>query len=103
MDNFRYENLAVFAKQDEHWNEWRNNIPTLNFPSSWNVRIWPPFAGALIRFQVNNKISVYPDVADNLGYVGQPYWELYPNAEGDCSRHLMEETEELLREIDSLL
>lgn len=87
--------------------DWAYRLPALQFPAEWNVVIVPPFGGALIRFHVlrsgNESISVYLDVEDNLGSVGEPYWELYPNDEGGCSRHLMDETDALLAEIASLL
>lgn len=41
----------------------------------------PPFGGAMVRFVVefNGRIcSVYLDCYDNLGFVGSPYWEVYP-------------------------
>jgi len=88
----------------QNWQqEWSNKIPQLQFPPEWKIRIWPPMYGALIRFQVNARISVYLDVEDNLGCVGKPYWEIYPNDDGDTSRFLMEETDELLAGIASAL
>lgn len=68
-------------EQDEKWREWSNIIPEVHFKEDWNVKIIPPFGGALIRFRViknDNEVSIYLDVDDSLGFVGKPYWELYP-------------------------
>ena len=32
------------------WDKWSKEIPRLNFNSDWNVKIIPPFGGAIIRF-----------------------------------------------------
>ena len=81
--------------------EWRDKIPTLNFPSEWNVQIIPPFGGAIVRFVVKSndkEISVYLDGYDILGYRGQPYWEAYPIEENSnhYQRFLINETKELI-------
>lgn len=93
---------------EEHyqWRHWGLNIPNLKFDSEWEVRIIPPFGGALARFNVikdDKWVSIYLDGYDELGYVGEPYWEIYPNQHGDCSRHLMNDTEELMAEIRFLM
>jgi hypothetical protein len=85
------------------WRIWTNKIPQLQFPADWKIRIWPPFGGALIRFQVNDKISVYLDVKDNLGSLGMPYWEIYPTVDGETERFLMNETDELIEGIKRAL
>lgn len=33
----------------------------------------------------------------------EPYWEIYPNSKGDCSRFFMSETKKLLKSIQSSL
>lgn len=93
-----------------NWEKWRAEIPYLNFPRKWEVKIIPPFTGAVIRFWVKTKsmtdedaISIYLDCYDVLGFVGQPYWEVYPDKNGDTSRCLMNETEELLAIIKDAL
>lgn len=103
-----FEAAIVLQQQDADWREQSTSIPALNFLPTWDVTILPSFSGATARFQVSPKgvdrwISVYLDFEDNLGSVGQPYWELYPNAEGDTSRYLLNETEELMAELATLL
>lgn len=81
---------------------WAKKIPTIQFPADWRVGIIPPFGGAMIRFKVatntDRYISVYLDCYDNLGCVGEPYWEIYPYKE-DCKRFLMNEVDELIQGI----
>lgn len=74
MQRFHIENT-------ERWREWIDEIPVLQFPSEWFVRVIPPHGGALVRFQVHLDeafVSVYLDCYDHLGFFGAPYWEAYP-------------------------
>jgi hypothetical protein len=93
---YRYAN-------DEFYRSWAGKITPIKFPSDWGVEMVGPFAGALARFKVNNKVSVYLDVDDSLGYMGEPYWEIYPDKFGDCSRYFMKETEDLVKGIQEAL
>lgn len=80
--------------------KWRGEIPYLQFPQEWKIKIVPPNM-AVVRFIVehnNKRISVYLDCYDILGCVGEPYWEIYPYEE-DTFRCLMNETDELLEAI----
>ncbi|MEM6483814.1 MAG: hypothetical protein AAF662_02350, partial [Pseudomonadota bacterium] len=74
---------------------WMNEIPDITFDEGWRIRVIPPFAGAVARFRVNEHTSVYLDCYDDLGCVGQPYWEVHP-VDGDVGRALMNEVDELL-------
>lgn len=90
----RYE-----VERDEEWRKWADKIPHLQFKEDWNVKVIPPFGGAMARFWINkgdNHVSVYLDCFDNLGAVGKPYWEVY-SFEGDPSRVLMDDTDELMK------
>ena len=92
-------------KLEVKWLQDRKKIPNLNFPKEWNIRLWPPFTGATVRFQVNDKISVYLDMHDNLGSIGlggEPYWEIYPY-KGDTCRVGMLDTAELIEQIQVAL
>jgi hypothetical protein len=82
--------------------KWTKEIPYIKFPDDWKIKITPPFSGAVIRFQVKKDdfwVSVYLDCYDRLGYMEQPYWEIYPHNE-DAFRCYMNETDELLRAIE---
>lgn len=101
MDSLkRYE-----VELNEEWRKWVEKIPHLQFKEDWNIKIIPPFGGAIARFLVEkggNRISVYLDCFDNLGAVGKPYWEIY-SYEGDPCRVLMNDTDELMKIIAEVL
>ena len=70
-------------EQNEEWEKWGNEAPWLQFPPELEVKIIPPFNGAMARFRVRfvggeKEISVYWDCHDNLGFMNKPYWEIYP-------------------------
>ena len=76
-------------------------LPCFRFPASVEVQPFPPFGGALLRFFVylrdsETRVSVYLDASCALGSMPEPYWEIYPNAEGDTTRFLLSESEELV-------
>jgi hypothetical protein len=98
-------NLYIKRADVEHnqdWRGWIKKIPELSFPADWKIKIIPPFAGAMVRFMVTTKAggctSVYLDCFDELGFMGEPYWEVYPYGE-DTYRCLMNETTKLIRAI----
>lgn len=100
----KIEARALVESQHE-WRKWLSEIPTITFPSDWAVQIVPPFGGAVARFCVHKegkRISVYLDCYDELGFVGQPYWEMYPY-KGDTYRCLMNDTDELVQKIKEAL
>ena len=84
------------------------DLPSFTFPPWMNIKFTYPRCGAYCRFRVwmedeDKDISVYLDTKDFLGGVGEPYWELYPNIEGGCSRYLLNETSELVQELKEIL
>lgn len=88
------------------WEKWQEEIPYLNFKPEWKVKVVPPFRGAIARFYVDyndNFVSIYLDCYNELGYVGQPYWEIYPNYQNENERFYINETDELLEAIDKSL
>lgn len=94
---FEYEKMMEYMK-------WKKSLPGFHFKEKWNVRIVPPFCGAIIRFAISyidKWVSVYFDAYDALGLVGQPYWEYYDGT--DCHRYLLGDEEEMMREIEEYL
>ena len=95
----------VEIEEKEEWRKWVEEIPALRFKEDWNVKVIPPFAGAIARFMIEkdgNYVSVYLDCYEKLGYFGEPYWEIYPY-EYDTYRVAMNKTDELLAAIDKSL
>lgn len=91
----------------------KSKIPPLHFKTEWDVRIIPPFGGAMMRFTVDHNgkhVSVYCDFFQNLGCFRGPYWEMYPrsykwNGEPytDVMRFALNDTESLIANIDAEL
>ena len=99
--------MRAKIEKEEEWLKWKIEIPVLNFPSDWNVKIIPPFSGAIVRFIILNIegeqiVSVYLDCYDMLGYFGEPYWEIYPYGD-DVYRVAMNDTKELLEKIKEII
>jgi hypothetical protein len=97
--------LRYNVEASESWREWCEKVPFIRFPADWDVRVIPPFAGALARFIVRlpdgETRSVYLDVNNSLGFYAdppEPYWEVYPY-QGDTGRCDMADVEELIRMI----
>lgn len=60
------------AEQIHDFRGWIEKLPVFHFDKEWNVKIIPPFAGAVIRFTIdykNKHVSVYFDGYSELGYV----------------------------------
>ena len=98
------QRYAVEGK--EKWRELATDIPELQFPSDWKIRIIPPFGGATVRFTVDYDlahVSIYLDHYSRLGCMDYPYWEIYPAVGGDTDRFKMQDTEELLKAIEESL
>lgn len=82
----------------QDWRGWDKRIPALYFKSSWAVRVIPPFGGAMVRFLVESgekSVSVYLDCYDELGCMGEPYWEVC-SVGGDTARVLLDDAQGLL-------
>jgi hypothetical protein len=82
----------------DEWRRWAETTPFIQFPPEWQVRIVPPYGGAIARFYVrygDNQASVYLDCYNRLGYFGAPYWEVYP-IDNDTARVPMEDVPGLL-------
>jgi hypothetical protein len=79
----------------DEWDRWMREIPEIVFPEGWKIRMRPPMAGAIVRFDCNG-ISVYLDCYGRLGAMDQPYWEIHPSEDGDCERFYMNDIKGLL-------
>lgn len=99
----KYENLQECRK-------WGQKLPSLNFEKEWNVKIIPPFGGAVIRFHIEHNgknVSVYFDGYSELGYMVDeqgnptPYFEYYDGE--DCFRYYINESEKMMKDIKTFL
>ncbi len=93
--------LSFVMEKVMGWREWIHKVPRLKFDSDWEVRVIPPFGGAIARFFIDkgeSHVSVYLDCYDCLGCNYSPYWEIYP-WENDTYRVRMEDTDQLLEQI----
>lgn len=83
------------VEEQYEWRKWQKEIPYINFDKDWLVRAIPAFHCGVIRYNVQHKkhpdlwVSIYLDCYDQVGCMDEPYWELYPNDDGDCDRFLM--------------
>lgn len=105
-EEFKLEIDRGQIEQKEKWRNICNEIPPIHFKSEWKVYIIPPFGGAIARFLIeykNKTISVYFDYYDRLGIMKQPYYEIYPNEDGDCSRYFVDEVDKMMEHIERLL
>lgn len=96
-------NLVQLYKieSDFKYREWCDKIPYIKFSSTWEVKIIPPFMGAMARFLVQKgkaKVSVYLDCHEHLGFYGGPYWEIFP-VNNDTARCDINDIKKLLKYI----
>lgn len=89
------------------YRKWVDEIPYITFKPEWEVKIIPPFGGAIARFCIKHKengnyASIYLDCYDELGCFGEPYWEVYPY-DGDVYGTEMDNIDDLVRAIDESL
>lgn len=96
----------IESKYEYH--KWINEIPYLKFREYWDVKIIPPTSGAIVRFFVSNSctgkdVSVYLDCYGELAVMNEPYWEIYPDADGNNSRYFIEDSKELMEAISDAI
>lgn len=91
-----FETRLNYESKMEH-DKWLSEIPFFKVPDGCEIKVTPPFGGAVVRFLIKKgdcQLSIYLDCYDNLGAVGQPYWEIYPY-ENDVFRCYMNDVSEL--------
>lgn len=110
---FKSADLADFSRHEiEEKLQWRllgAEVPFLDIPRNLQIKIIPPFAGASMRFLARDKknpdkaISVYFDAHNSLGFMGCPYWEIYPNHEDSNQRFVVGEENQMFLAIQKAL
>ena len=125
VSNTKYDilNHRLNVEHEEDWEGKIKNIPSISFPSSWNVKIIPPYGGLMARFIVTIpehdkvSISVYYDIDNRIGYFQDengnpaPYWEIFPyeysymsgGIHGETYRVFGQDTKQLVERIKTAI
>jgi len=100
------QNKRYDIERKEDWRTWTKRIPSLpinKLPQDCEIKIIPPFSGAMARFNIVRGndvfISVYLDVFSRLGDCPAPYWEVYPVGD-DVGRVGMNDIDGLIKMIN---
>ena len=107
-----FETSMAIAKYDtlQETRKWMKELPAFHFEKEWDVKIIPPFCGAVIRFCINHNdkhVSVYFDAYSELGCMMDenknpiPYFEYYDGEE--CYRYYMDESGKMMEDIKNFL
>ena len=98
------------AEQIHDFRGWTNKLPAFHFDKEWDVKIVPPFAGAIIRFAIdyNGKhVSVYFDGYSALWFEYDnhgdpiPYFEYYDGE--NTYRYGLDKADKMMNDIRSFL
>ena len=110
QENVNKSLMLSKVEQMHDFRGWSHKLPAFHFDKEWDVKIIPPFGGAVIRFYINHNgkhVSVYLDGYSELGYVVDendkpiPYFEYYDGEE--CYRYYMDESEQMMADIKRFL
>ena len=113
MDIGTSVNKALMLSKVEQMHDfrgWSHKLPAFHFDKEWDVKIIPPFSGAVIRFVIdyNGKhVSVYFDAYSELGWMYDdneepiPYFEYYDGEE--THRYWLDESEQMMNDIRNFL
>ena len=106
------ERLHIIPKIDamNEYRNWAQKLLAFHFDKEWDVKIIPPFQGAIIRFHIsyNGKfVSVYFDAYSELGWMYDenenpvPYFEYFDGE--DIHRYYLEQSEQMMEDIRNFL
>jgi len=98
----KHKAAVEYAKEMESY-KWALEIPFIRFPMHWQVRILPPFIGAVVRFEVKYKdilVRVALDCYGLLEYSELPQCWSITSMYSDIQTCAMEDTEELIKLIE---
>lgn len=103
--------MKAKVEQEYHYKEWCIKLPAFHFDKEWDVRIIPPFNGAIIRFTISHNekgVSVYFDAYSELGWMCEedgttptPYFEYYDGK--DAHRYFLDEADQMMEDIREFL
>ena len=95
--------LAKRYSQSFELRKWTEKVKNVKYPDDWKITPIPSFGGAVLRFLVNDRVSVYLDCYEQLGCMGEPYWEIYPNSAGTNERFVLGHEKEMIKSINKVL
>lgn len=110
QENVNKSLMLSKVEQMHDFRGWARKLPAFHFDKEWDVKIIPPFAGAIIRFVIdyNEKhVSVYFDAYSELGWMYDkdeqpiPYFEYYDGV--DAHRYYLDESEQMMNDIRNFL
>ena len=110
QENVNKSLMLSKVEQMHDFRGWSHKLPAFHFDKEWDVKIIPPFAGAIIRFVIdyNGKhVSVYFDAYSELGWMYDedeqpiPYFEYYDGV--DTHRYYLDESEQMMTDIREFL
>lgn len=107
--HFKILQARALIEGHYEWHKWIKEIPYIKFPGNWDVKAIPPFGGAIVRYMIKHEnpqsegVSIYLDCYGELGAVNEPYWEIYPDIDGDVFRCGINDTDELLERLHIIL
>ena len=125
QENVNKSLMLSKVEQIHDFKGWSHKLPAFHFDKEWDVKIIPPFAGAIIRFVIdyNGKhVSVYFDAYSELGRKALrileqvekelgwmydedeqpiPYFEYYDGE--DTHRYYLDESEQMMTDIRNFL
>lgn len=110
--NEQLERFHIVSKIDtmHEYRNWSQKLPAFHFDKEWDVKIIPPFQGAIIRFHIfyNGKfVSVYFDAYSELDLMYDenknpiPYFEYFDGV--DFHRYYLEQSEQMMEDIRNFL
>lgn len=89
---------------------WSNKLPAFHFDEEWDVKIIPPFSGAIIRFTISHNekgVSVYFDAYSELGLMYDDNEEPIPYFEYDDGintyTYPLDEADQMMEDIRKFL
>lgn len=94
------------VETSNYWHEWIPYIPWIHFPCHFDIKIIPPYGGAMVRFEIRlhnqpnrRKVDVYLDCNQRLGFFDdKAYWEV-----SSGERFEISDVKNMIQHIDFLL
>ena len=97
------ERLHIVPKVDamNEYRNWSKKLPSFHFDKEWDVKIIPPFQGAIIRFYIS--YNAYSELGwmydENENPV--PYFEYFDGE--DIYRYYLDQSEQMMEDIRNFL